>query len=155
MLPGFFSRLHSSLLSTLQLSHPPSPPPSPPLASAPTPRSFRHAKLNKRLSTLRTTPRYAPLVPLAPHIAITNDASRSPSIARPKASGQAPAFAPSLLSWIGGSLAGALKTGGDEIKRESWDEAREKREAAAAGDEEALGPGGFVLPDWTSQKMGM
>ena len=148
MLPGFFTRLHASLLAALKLSHPPSPPPSPP-AEAPTPRAERHAKRSKRLSTLRTTPRYASLVPLASHIAITNDPSRSPLVPRPKASGQAPAFAPSLLSWIGGSLAGALKTGGDEIKRESWDEAAEKRAEGGAEREE----GGFALPDWTSRKL--
>jgi actin-related protein 10 len=153
MLPGFFPRLHSSLLDTLALSHPPSPPPSPPL-DPPTPQALRHAKLSQRLSTLRAAPRFASLVPLTKHITITNDPSRPTpgSPTRPKGSGQAPAFAPALLNWVGGSLAGALKTGGEEIKKESWQEVL-RTTRAGDDDEDEVEPRAFVLPDWTSLRV--
>ncbi|KDQ16972.1 hypothetical protein BOTBODRAFT_172583 [Botryobasidium botryosum FD-172 SS1] len=78
---------------------------------------------------------------LAPYISILNNpvpplAASSASIRA--SAGKAPAFAP----WVGGSLAGALKTGDEEILRERWDDAFEKsfdspqsdnRMAAAAG----------------------
>lgn len=155
MMPGFFPRLRDSLLAALTLSHPPSPPPTPPSPSSAEPpslSSLRHAKLARRLSTLRTTPRFAPLVPLARHLAFTNDPTHPTSTAaRPKSAGQAPAFAPSLLSWVGGSLAGALKTGGEEILRERWEEAHE----VGRGEEGDGEPGetSFVLPDWSRRSM--
>ncbi|GJN93573.1 hypothetical protein Rhopal_006630-T1 [Rhodotorula paludigena] len=200
MLPGFFPRFKASLLSQLERSHPPSPPPSPPLAPAapsdpepmstdsspaPAPTSDssapstehtatvrrRHA-LAARLHTLRHSPRYAPLVPLAPHLAILNHPSPSPlasssSLARAR-EGSAPAFSPALMGWIGGSLAGALKIGGEEISREAWDgmvapaPVRRVRggigeEGALGGEEEGVGEedgerrerGRGRLPDWT------
>jgi len=86
-------------------------------------------------------------------------------------SGQAPNFAPSLLAWIGGSLAGALKTGGEEILRERYEAALEGGDAdgASGGDmiEKVLigvGTGGeadaedddlgkvLTLPDWTRMR---
>ncbi|KWU45051.1 actin-like ATPase domain-containing protein, partial [Rhodotorula sp. JG-1b] len=63
--------------------------------------------------------------PLAPHLAVLNhpcpttDASSS-TLAR-KQEGSAPSYSPALQSWVGGSLAGALKTGGEEVTREMWD----------------------------------
>jgi actin-related protein 10 len=36
--------------------------------------------------------------------------------------GSVPRWKPSLMSWVGGSLIGALKSGGREIMREEWDE---------------------------------
>ena len=136
MLPGFFPRLRHSLLSTLSLSQPPSTPPIPP-PSNPTLAPHRRA-LHSRLSLLRSTPHFAPLIPLAPHLAITNDPSTTssfPEVPLHGDSGRAPAFAPALMSWVGGSLAGALKTGGGEIGRERWDE--EEGE----------------LPDWTTMRV--
>ncbi|GAA6023623.1 hypothetical protein JCM10207_005087 [Rhodosporidiobolus poonsookiae] len=194
MLPGFFTRFKSSLLSLLALSHPPSPPPSPPLPAADDPSFFsspaplssststsasstraetplarqrrRHA-LSLRLHTLRHSPRYASLVPLASHLAILNHPSPSPSpspnvpassLARER-EGSAPAFAPALQAWVGGSLAGALKTGGVEISREMWDERRAngRRAEGEEGEEEVeneedadeRGSRGRV-PDWSS-----
>lgn len=145
MLPGFFPRLRTSLHAALSVSHPPSPPPSPPLDVGLTPRTTRQATLTNRLMTLRATPRFAPLVHLSQSIMIRNDPSSSSSTA--------PAFAPSLLPWVGGSLAGALKTGGEEIKREQWEEALEAGwgeggEELGEG-EEAAGKERFALPDWT------
>ncbi|GAA5972583.1 hypothetical protein JCM11641_001911 [Rhodosporidiobolus odoratus] len=162
MLPGFFARFKASLLSQLATSHPPSPPPSPPFpatssssssatssdvssstpSAADTARHRRRSALQSRLHTLRHSPRYAPLVPLARHIAILNHPSPSSSASLPPLSaltrereGSAPNFAPFLQAWVGGSLAGALKTGGTEITREAWDEARLKRRKGLAGGE--------------------
>jgi actin-related protein 10 len=100
MLPGFIPRLHAELLR----------------ATAP---------LN--ISSTRSRPtydRYASLRPLVPHFAILNNPSPVPSSsARANVNaGKAPAFTPATMAWVGGSLAGALKTGGVEVAREKWDE---------------------------------
>ncbi|BGP10542.1 hypothetical protein JCM10049v2_006434 [Rhodotorula toruloides] len=190
MLPGFFSRFKAALLAQLDCSHPPSPPPSPPLpaasveppssdtaeamstdtAASPAPsrsseanakRRQKHA-LATRLHNLRHSPRYAPLVPLARHLAILNHLSPNSSASSTAPSstlarqreGSAPSFSPALQSWIGGSLAGALKTGGPEIAREQWDAGLRLAEAEEAEEEEGeefeerevIRP---ALPDWT------
>ncbi|KAM0754774.1 actin-like ATPase domain-containing protein [Meredithblackwellia eburnea MCA 4105] len=192
MLPGFFRRLRHDLLARLAASHPvsvseplasSSPPTSPTesvFSSLPTSsptkrsRSGRHKALSDRLSLLRSTPRFAPLVHLADKLVITNDPSLSalsstesstrPTPLPPK-SGAAPNFAPALLPWIGGSLAGALKTGGEEILREKWEEAVEGAveglmemgddEAVRDADDEEDGPDrkAFVVPDWTLMRL--
>ncbi|KPV73935.1 uncharacterized protein RHOBADRAFT_45227 [Rhodotorula graminis WP1] len=104
-----------------------------PVATAADPQAVakhrRRRALTLRLHTLRHSPRWAPLAPLAPHLAILNhpspssvststSSSASPllasSLARER-EGSAPAFAPALQAWIGGSLAGALKVGGVEV----------------------------------------
>ncbi|BGP42625.1 hypothetical protein JCM10449v2_006637 [Rhodotorula kratochvilovae] len=190
MMPGFFPRFKSSLLAQLERSHPPSPPPSPPLppsvsstaddpmdttSPAPPPTTSdvpapdtvakhrRRRALTLRLHTLRHSPRWAPLAPLAPHLAILNHPSPAPtpsglapasSLARER-EGAAPAFAPALRAWVGGSLAGALKVGGEEVSREEWDAAGTV--AGRGGEEEgeweeeelARRRRGARLPDWT------
>lgn len=137
----------------------------------------RHA-LSTRLHYVRHSPRYASLVPLAPHLAILNHPCPAPTIGGVEASshvrkreGSAPSFSPALQSWVGGSLAGALKTGGQEVTREMWDAgpatatatARRlvtspggQRSAEAVGDEEEdvemryeRGDREGRLPDWT------
>ncbi|GAA5892366.1 hypothetical protein JCM6882_003652 [Rhodosporidiobolus microsporus] len=179
MLPGFFSRFKASLLSQLAISHPPSPPPSPPLPPSssssaaegepsPSPlalsaRQRRREALALRLHTLRHSPRYAPLVPLAPHLAILNHPAPSPSQTPPASTlaraneGSAPSFSPALQAWVGGSLAGALKTGGVEVARETWDESAGMRERPGEEEgneeEEASGEEGERrmrgrVPDW-------
>ena len=116
----------------------------------PTATRFPHVDL----PSLKKRPRYDPYTPiksLAPHIAILNNPSRSQgkgeagggpqmSASARKTAGKAPAFAPALLPWVGGSLAGyvfrfrlldyttdprlrALKITADEVTRESYDEA--------------------------------
>jgi len=90
-----------------------------------------------------------------PYISILNNPSPPPATSSRAAAnaGKAPAFAPSLMAWVGGSLAGSLKTGGAEVSREKWDEA----DAAAqnAEDEEMeVAPETpsrprSILPDWT------
>ncbi|KAG1866204.1 actin-domain-containing protein [Suillus subluteus] len=100
MLPGFIPRLHTELLR----------------ATAP---------LNISSSRSRPTyDRYASLRPLVPHFAILNNPAPIPSSsARANVNaGKAPAFTPATMAWVGGSLAGALKTGGVEVAREKWDE---------------------------------
>lgn len=162
MLPGFFPRLQHALKQSLSLSHPPSPPPSPPPPStlplsADDMRAQRHKTLSQRLTTLRTTPHFSPLVPLASHLAIINDPTpMGTSVLSAGNQGKAPGFAPSLMGWIGGSLAGALKTGGEEIKRESWDLVIEsyRREADERdGGGMDVEPRGMLLPDWTRIKV--
>lgn len=134
MLPGFIPRLRSSLLLALDSPSPPS---------------------TATLSRRRPHP-YAPILPLAPHLAILNDPS-PPSPGHPNA-GAAPAFAPSLLAWVGASLTGSLRAGATaEITRERWDEAKEGRRkrflvgaratAAAASEASAAGGPASVLDE--------
>jgi len=156
----------------------------PPLSATSDPETIakhrRRRALTLRLHTLRHSPRWASLAPLAPHLAILNHPSPSTSastvtststsssappllassLARAR-EGSAPAFAPALQAWIGGSLAGALKVGGVEVVREEWDAAGAGAGAGRAGEEEgreedweeeeraARMRRGARLPDWT------
>ncbi|KAG2369085.1 fungal-specific actin related protein [Suillus spraguei] len=100
MLPGFIPRLHTELLR----------------ATAP---------LNTSSTRSRPTyDQYASLRPLVPHFAILNNPTPVPSSSTRANvnAGKAPAFTPATMAWVGGSLAGALKTGGVEVAREKWDE---------------------------------
>lgn len=141
MLPGFFSRLHDEIQDRLKVSHPPSPPQSP-SSSSPRTAAGRKTELRRSLSVLRASPRFSPLVPLAKHVAILNDpTSHDASVTRrPAAAGSAPAFNPALLPWIGGSLAGALKTGGHEIKRDAWEDAQDKAANARPSARDVFAP---------------
>ena len=104
-------------------------------------------------------PHFAPLVALAKSLAITNDPSPTsgvPDTPLHPRSGTAPAFAPALLPWIGGSLAGVLKTGGEEILREAWEENLEdaKSDVGAGMDERDVQERGpYALPDWTLMRL--
>ncbi|KAL7415659.1 actin-domain-containing protein [Mrakia frigida] len=136
-LPGFLPRLRSSLLLALQPLPPPTTPSTPP--STPT--------LHQRTPRASRTPLhpYSSLLPLSTSLSLLNDPC-PPGSAPPNA-GSAPAFAPSLLGWIGGSLAGAMRVGSEkEVTREAWDEAREGRmksaRARARGRREEEGGGG-------------
>ncbi|KAI6039887.1 actin-domain-containing protein [Pisolithus marmoratus] len=138
MLPGFIPRLHAELLRAIA---PPGPPRQSSRRGRPAPPPYD---------------RYAELRPLIPHFAILNNPSpqvSASSSTRAKANaGKAPAYSPALMAWVGGSLAGALKTGGMEITREKWDEAfssqNDDDEAAiTATDEEQLLKN--IIPDWT------
>ncbi|KZV94722.1 actin-like ATPase domain-containing protein [Exidia glandulosa HHB12029] len=132
MLPGFIPRLHQEILHRLE-------------------EPYHSPSSSKR----PLYDPYASLRPLGPIISILNNPQ--PPVHALKA-GKAPAFTPAILPWLGGSLAGALKTGGEEITRERWDEADiEKEDVGSDDDEEApvehvverVRQGGFVLPDWT------
>ncbi|KAF7316675.1 Fungal specific actin related protein [Mycena chlorophos] len=132
MLPGFIPRLHQELLRAV----------APPTA---TPRNARTPVYDP----------YAPLRPLLPYFAIVNNPSPRTAESRTRAvanAGKAPAFTPATMAWVGGSLAGALKTGAAEVNREQWDmvDATNDRDddggaEPAGGTERQV----LILPDWT------
>lgn len=143
-LPGFLPRLRSSLIAAFAHDPTTAPPPStssslgtssptiqtfPPTTSTPTPTQTPTPTSSRRPRPPRQPPHpYAPLLPLSRHISLLNDPNPPASSSTPSTAGSAPAFAPSLLGWIGGSLAGALRVGSsNEVTREVWDEAREGR----------------------------
>ncbi|KZP23805.1 fungal-specific actin related protein [Athelia psychrophila] len=138
MLPGFIPRLHAELLRAL------APPSSPPRQAI---------RPDKPVTPLYD--RYACLRHLTPYFAILNNPAPPPArSARADANaGKAPAFSPATLAWIGGSLAGSLKTGGVEVPREKWDEADPAQNEDI--DTPPMSAGSLdraprnVLPDWT------
>ncbi|KAF9238512.1 actin-domain-containing protein [Melanogaster broomeanus] len=137
MLPGFIPRLHAELLRAIE---PPATPPREPTRS--------------RKPLPPTYDRYATLRPLLPHIAILNDPSPQPSSSsRATANaGKAPAFSPACMAWVGGSLAGALKTGGVEVSREKWDEAfspQDDDDDMVTSPPQPEEKPRSILPDWT------
>jgi actin-related protein 10 len=159
MLPGFIPRLHAEILRCIQ---PPTPrnPKAPMIPGRPLPPVYD---------------RYASLRSLVPYISILNNPSPPPPNSNRAAAnaGKAPAFAPSLMAWVGGSLAGyeynlifpvfpfvnffvyrSLKTGGAEISRERWDEADVAAQNTEQEDMNTIpdvpGPcNRSILPDWT------
>ncbi|PFH53156.1 hypothetical protein AMATHDRAFT_138123 [Amanita thiersii Skay4041] len=139
MLPGFILRLQAELIRAL--------------ASL---QDSRHStRPDKPLPPVYD--RYAALRPLIPYFAILNNPSPPPpATARANANaGKAPALSPAMMAWVGGSLAGALKTGGVEIAREKWDEAELQQRQNDDGDEDSMDLDEIVpkpkniLPDWT------
>lgn len=138
MLPGFILRLRSELLYSLSKSSLSIPPDSPPLAiSRVKLQSLAQKRLSIRLHHLRTAPHFSPLVSLIPHLRILNSVVSTTS---PSTLSSSTSFAPALLSWIGGSLAGALRTGGEEITRERWEES------------EQTGSGARLIRDWSERR---
>ncbi|TDL25683.1 actin-like ATPase domain-containing protein [Rickenella mellea] len=155
MLPGFIPRLHAELIQALTRPLP-----------SPSPRTSRARNTSTRNANKPNPPpydHYASIRPLAPHIAILNnpspDSSSATGVVRSSRAsahaGKAPAFTPAVLPWVGGSLAGALKIGGEEIAREKWDE-------ATGGQDDEIGPdesmevvderprrAPHILPDWS------
>ncbi|THH04523.1 hypothetical protein EW145_g5460 [Phellinidium pouzarii] len=135
MLPGFIPRLQRELVHLLTR----------PLAQPHSARSDRSAP--------PAYDPYASIRPLASYIAILNNPSPSPSAPGIASSaGNAPAFTPATLPWVGGSLAGSMKLSGIEISRENWDEAEANDEDDEGPEAEGAVPAkrpGFHLPDWT------
>lgn len=136
MLPGFIPRLHAELVRAISTS---------PASASSRPPSRRERP--------RPAPydRYAPLCPLLPYFTILNNPSPPPPISSVSSNaGKAPAFTPATMSWVGGSLAGALKTGGVEVAREKWDEAdvQSDDDAMETAPETMRSPKN-ILPDWT------
>ncbi|KAG8982866.1 hypothetical protein FRB90_006488, partial [Tulasnella sp. 427] len=153
MLPGFIQRVHAEIVKTLE--SPPNPTESfpslrrdgqstptpsasgvntPPDAITPTATRFQRHQVNVP-SPRRTYDPYASLRSITPHVAILNNPSiaNMTGYASPEAlanAGKAPAFAPVLLPWVGGSLAGAMKLTSEEVVRERWDEAYERDQDA-------------------------
>lgn len=138
MLPGFIPRLRSELLHRLAISKP-SDPPDPKILGPSTNRvrnqSLSAKRLNNRLHLLRTSPYFSPLASLSPHLRLVN----SNSTAVPESSSTS--FSPSLMSWVGGSLAGSMKLAGEEMKKETWEE------IARSGEKE-----GHIIEDWSSKE---
>ncbi|KAI0067847.1 actin-domain-containing protein [Artomyces pyxidatus] len=139
MLPGFIPRLHSELMRAIASS--PSSSARPPMRpDRPRPPAYD---------------RYAVLRPLVPHFAILNNPSPPlPTGARGNNhAGKAPAFTPATMAWVGGSLAGSLKTGGVEVPREKWDEADAQQDpdenTPIAIDVSSRRAIPNVIPDWT------
>ncbi|KII85085.1 hypothetical protein PLICRDRAFT_116486 [Plicaturopsis crispa FD-325 SS-3] len=135
MLPGFIPRLHAEILRAI----------APPLSTRQPVRPDRPSPPQYD--------RYGPLRPLIPYFAILNNPSPPPpASARAAANaGKAPAFTPATLPWVGGSLAGSMKTGGVEVPREKWDEADPSaRDPDMSVDiSSAESASRDVLPDWT------
>ena len=96
MLPGFIPRLQAELVRAINASAPTSTrPPSRPGRPRPAPYD-----------------RYAPLRPLLPYFAILNNPS-PPAPTSGSAvtnAGRAPAFTPATMAWVGGSLAGFVRS---------------------------------------------
>lgn len=136
MLPGFIPRLHAELLRSI----------APPLAQT------RETNRHNRPAPPQYD-KYASLRPLVPYFAILNNPSPPPPTSdRASANaGKAPAFSPSTLAWVGGSLAGSLKTGGVEVAREKWDENDVNRNDEDSMDVSMESPqrAKSILPDWT------
>ncbi|GJE94573.1 actin-domain-containing protein [Phanerochaete sordida] len=139
MLPGFIPRLHAELLRTLTRQT--SPVPTPGARGRPRAQGYD---------------RYAPLRSLAAHIAILNNPTPPPpASSRAVANaGKAPAFTSACMAWVGGSLAGALKTGGAEVAREKWDEAdalvdEDDDDAMEVSPVTPRSAARSILPDWT------
>ncbi|KAG8983817.1 hypothetical protein FRB90_005718 [Tulasnella sp. 427] len=153
MLPGFIQRVHAEIVKTLESPPNPiesfpslrrdgqsTPTPSasgantPPDAVTPTATRFQRHQV-KAPSPRRTYDPYVSLRSITPHVAILNNPSiaNMTGYASPEAlanAGKAPAFAPVLLPWVGGSLAGAMKLTSEEVVRERWDEAYERDQDA-------------------------
>ncbi|KAK4685993.1 actin-related protein 10, partial [Tremellales sp. Uapishka_1] len=149
-LPGFIPRLRISLLRLLL--PPPSPPVSPvsPTAHTIDTQSWRNRNLQP----------YKPLYGLASYLAILNDPA--PLDSGSSRGGTAPRWVPSLLPFVGGSLAGALKIGGEELTREGYDELaiaigeRETEEEVNEGvDMDELVPGMAVVGFASKRKRGV
>ncbi|KAF7336758.1 Fungal specific actin related protein [Mycena venus] len=138
MLPGFIPRLQQELVRAV------GPPPTPSRLPARQDRPDR--------PSLPPYDPYASLRPLLPYFAILNNPSPPPATtARAVANaGKAPAFSPATMAWVGGSLAGSLKTGGAEVNREQWDMAEANRDGDGSMDVSAdVERAQIVLPDWT------
>ncbi|KAI0719416.1 actin-domain-containing protein [Cerioporus squamosus] len=146
MLPGFIPRLQAELTRAVsQTSNSTSSSAAPSRAGKPRPAVYD---------------RYAALRPLLPYFAILNNPAPPPPASASAAAnaGKAPAFTAAMMAWVGGSLAGALKTGGVEVQREKWDEAEAQPDEDVPMDSSPPRPGGAgarsspakdILPDWT------
>ncbi|KAJ7475999.1 actin-domain-containing protein [Mycena latifolia] len=136
MLPGFIPRLQHELLRAV------APPPAP----------SRHSTRPDRPPLPQYDP-YASLRPLLPYFAILNNPSPpATTTARAGANaGKAPAFSPATMAWVGGSLAGSLKTGGVEVNREQWDSVEAANRDGDGSVDVSMNAEHvqIVLPDWT------
>lgn len=163
-LPGFIPRLRVSILRGLFPPTSPTTPPSRPIAlpseGVVSPLVIKES--NTYWRGAQNEP-YKAIYPLATKLTIINDPQPLKSEGS-SGGGKAPCWTPALMAWVGGSLAGSLKTGGTEVLREYFDEAvaevEARMQAASASDDVAMegvevqrGKRGFrvgrVIPDWS------
>lgn len=120
MLPGFLGRLKLELTTILDefqvppaSSHDPS---SPPVSK----KTKKQQELGRWLASRR---KYSPLHSLSGELDILNhfESTRSSQTTNTIRRSRPPHFQMNLLAWIGGSLAGSMKIGGQEVIRERWD----------------------------------
>ncbi|WVQ79414.1 hypothetical protein IAT38_001511 [Cryptococcus sp. DSM 104549] len=133
-LPNFIPRLRISLLQALL---PPAPsstfsiPPQPPSASSatPSPSSLLNTPAARaqeaRTWRRRAAEPWSALYGLVDRVAVINDPApvdggEAMGVESGKG-GKAPRWVPGLMAWVGGSLAGALRTGAPELTRETYD----------------------------------
>ncbi|KAH9824688.1 actin-domain-containing protein [Melampsora americana] len=155
MIPGFIPRLKTELIQSLES------------AQSQLTMSLEDSNLPRHHKAKRGLPRYHSISSLSSSIHILNDPYLNKPI--PTFSLTRPAsFQPHLLSWIGGSLAGAMRIGGQEVIREHWDSVIEaslvsqefaienQEEMEEDGEEEdwerrlvGLRIAFGILPDWT------
>ncbi|WVR08245.1 hypothetical protein IAU60_005292 [Kwoniella sp. DSM 27419] len=113
-LPGFIPRLKVSLLRLLL----------PPPTTSPEPRSPLNTAASRAEETAQWKKRheqpYSELYGLSGRLAIINDPATLDGDGTSQG-GKGPRWTPSLMSWVGGSLAGALKTSSTEMTRETYD----------------------------------
>ncbi|KAF7327962.1 Fungal specific actin related protein [Mycena kentingensis (nom. inval.)] len=132
MLPGFIPRLQQELIRAL----------APPTRERDRPVYDPYGSLRQLL------PYFAILN--NPNPRQTQGTSGSRALAN---AGKAPAFTPATMAWVGGSLAGALKTGGAEVNREQWDMVDAERDAGdvdvSMEREDEQERKQLILPDWT------
>ncbi|WVQ96180.1 hypothetical protein IAU59_003283 [Kwoniella sp. CBS 9459] len=121
-LPGFIPRLRISLLHNLL---PPSNAPSSSLEDL-APRSPLNTPAQRleevSLWKKRKDEPYSALYGLSGQLSILNDpAPLDGGGGNGSRGGRAPRWTPGLMSWVGGSLAGSLKTSAPEMTREAYD----------------------------------
>ncbi|KAJ7650101.1 fungal-specific actin related protein [Roridomyces roridus] len=138
MLPGFIPRLQHELVRAV------APPQAPLRQPSRTDRPDR--------PPLPQYDRYACLRPMLPYFSILNNPN-PPVATKARANangGKAPAFSPATMAWVGGSLAGALKTGGVEVNREQWDSVDAANHDGDGNMDVSMEvEQQIVLPDWT------
>ncbi|KZT39144.1 actin-domain-containing protein [Sistotremastrum suecicum HHB10207 ss-3] len=137
MLPGFITRLRKQLL--LALEKPARPP-----GTSPSKRFYDP---------------FATLRPMKSVLSIVNDPNHGAPASATTAhnAGRAPAYSPAALPWVGGSLTGSLKIGGQDMSREKWDQAEANANTETdIGESSQTDPGTsarsqrhIVMPDWT------
>ncbi|KAH8915991.1 actin-domain-containing protein [Atractiella rhizophila] len=129
-------------------------PSPPPLAVDEAPTPMPTSPMHSRHGSLATPRHHSQPLPPKDTKSYTLPLPKVPYAAN---AGKAPHFTPSLLPWIGGSLAGILKTGGEEILRERWDmgvpvegeEEDEVQEDQVLPSDKPKERRKLDLPDWT------
>ncbi|KAI5450353.1 hypothetical protein NCC49_003135 [Naganishia albida] len=157
MMPGFIPRLRTQLLETIlqsaQDEHGKDATTS--IQSSKTKAvkftAYQLEQLRLRVRETKTQHRrpFRKLVPLASNLTILNDPDPSSGAEGNARAGSAPPFNPGLLPWIGGSIAGALQIGSQEVLREPDDNILPKPGKQAPKMPVWSGSSMAAIPDWT------